>query len=575
MLRQKKICTLLLTLFTFFSVSDFFGTQTVHAADYRVEQWRVVELSFTSRKSYGNPFLDVDMIATFNGPGGKRIKRPAFWDGGKIWKVRFAPTQQGLWYYTTTATNTSDSGLHNKSGTIQANTYTGSLDIYKHGFLKRSNNNRYLTYADDKPFFWLGDDLTIFHKARLNESNKTVWKPMVSHPGSQWKGIVDRRVNQGYTTAHIALLAPTGLYWQPGMVGKLLNTDYFRNDMDPKVAYLANSGLVSALAVGFHSDVDNAQYPGDIRQGAAPLKKLAKYVVARYGAYPMMWSIVEPDQSNFQTRINRWREVGLEFNAHDTYNHPQNVWYWGTAYGNKPTHYLNDSPRWVDVIIHQCGHGSSASGAMWPTSQYAWYYGTYPTFPLVEAGGCNFEQINGPNNDEMVRWSLYRAVQAGSFGAGYGAHGIWNMVWDNNDTADDNGYQHRTWFEAIDYPGGFQMRHLRTFYTGLPWHELVPRRTGWATWSLIQSEFQMPVLKASQGGRAVTVFFPASYNTKGPTGTLHNLTAAHYTAKWFNPRIGAYISISTSITPTNGNWVVPQKPQISDWLLQVVANGTP
>lgn len=85
----------------------------------------------------------------------------------------------------------------------------------------------------------------------------------------------------------------------------------------------------------------------------------------------------------------------------------------------------------------------------------------------------------------------------------------------------------------------------------------------------------MPVLKASQGGRAVTVFFPAGYNTKGPTGTLHNLTAARYTAKWFNPRIGAYIPISTSITPTNGNWVVPQKPQISDWLLQVVANGTP
>ena len=136
MLRQKKIFILLLTLFTFFSVSDFFGTQTVHAADYRVEQWRVVELSFTSRKSYGNPFLDVDRVATFSGPGGKRIKRPAFWDGGKIWKVGFAPIQQGLWSYTTTATNTSDSGLHNKSGTIQANTYTGSLDIYKHGFLK-------------------------------------------------------------------------------------------------------------------------------------------------------------------------------------------------------------------------------------------------------------------------------------------------------------------------------------------------------------------------------------------------------------------------------------------------------
>jgi hypothetical protein len=268
------------------------------------------------------------------------------------------------------------------------------------------------------PIFWLGDDLTIFHKARLNESNKKVWIPAVANPSSQWKGIVDRRANQRYTTAHIALLAQTGLYWQPGMVGKLLNTDYFRNDMDPKFAYLANTGLVSALAVGFHSDIDDGRHPLDMRKGAEPLKQLAKYVVARYGAYPMIWSIVEPDQSNVQTRIDRWREVGLEFNAHDAYNHPQTVWYWGTAYGNKPTHYLNDSPRWVDV----------------------------------------------------------------------------------------------------------------------------------------------------------TVFFPTAYNTEGSTGTLHNLTAARYTAKWFNPRTGVYIPISTSIRPKNGNWAVPPKPQNTSYLLQVVAN---
>ena len=576
--KNFKACafSLLLTLFTLLSINV--STPTVHAADYTVEQWRVVELSFTSKKNYRNPFLAVDMWATFSGPDGMSIKRPAFWDGGNIWKVRFAPTQQGLWSYTTSATDTRDSGLHNKSGVIQSIVYTGELDIYKHGFLKRSTNNRYLTYADDKPFFWLGDDLTIFHKARLNKSNKTVWNPVVANPSSQWKGIVDRRVTQGYTIAHVALLAhlaQTGLYWQQGMVGKLLNTDYFRKDIDPKVAYLVDRGLVCALAVGFHADVDDARYPNDTLGGAEPLKKLAKYVVARYGAYPMIWAIVEPDQFNDQTRIDRWRGVGLEFNTHDTYNHPQTVWYWGTAYGNKPTYYLNDSPRWVDAIIHQCGHGSSASAAMWPTSQYTWYYDNYPKFPLVEAGGCNFEQINAPNNDEIVRWSLYRAVQAGSFGAGYGAQGIWNMVWDNNDTTDDFGLQHRNWFDAIDYPGGYQMNHLKTFYTDLPWHELVPRPRDWATWNLIQFEFQMPVLKASEGGKVVTVFFPTAYNTRGSVGTLHNLSAASYTAKWFNPRTGAYIPISTFITPTNGNWTVPKKPQTADWLLQVVANSAP
>lgn len=96
MLIQKKMFNLLLTLLALSSLSTFGGIQRVQAADYTVERWRVVELSFTSIKTYHNPFLDVDMVATFTGPDGTSIKRPAFCDGGNIWKVRFAPSQQGL-----------------------------------------------------------------------------------------------------------------------------------------------------------------------------------------------------------------------------------------------------------------------------------------------------------------------------------------------------------------------------------------------------------------------------------------------------------------------------------------------
>ena len=55
-----------------------------------VEQWRMVELPFTSSKSYENPVTDVNMTATFKN-GNTTIARPAFWDGGNSWKIRFAP----------------------------------------------------------------------------------------------------------------------------------------------------------------------------------------------------------------------------------------------------------------------------------------------------------------------------------------------------------------------------------------------------------------------------------------------------------------------------------------------------
>ena len=61
------------------------------------EQWRMVEISFTSEKTYADPFDEVDMQAIFLGPGAVKITRPAFWAGGNTWKVRFAPTLQGKW----------------------------------------------------------------------------------------------------------------------------------------------------------------------------------------------------------------------------------------------------------------------------------------------------------------------------------------------------------------------------------------------------------------------------------------------------------------------------------------------
>ena len=39
-------------------------------------------------------------------------------------------------------------GLHQVSGDLYCTKYTGNLDVYKHGFLRVSNDKRGMTYRD-------------------------------------------------------------------------------------------------------------------------------------------------------------------------------------------------------------------------------------------------------------------------------------------------------------------------------------------------------------------------------------------------------------------------------------------
>ena len=150
---------------------------------------------------------------------------------------------------TTSATDSSNSGLHHVTRTVQSDAYSGNLEIYKHGFLRVSANGRYLTYADGTPFFYLGDTHWILSHERFDTSNA----PGVS---SQFKYIVDKRVSQGFTVFQ----SEPG--WQERSA--LIRTDEeasadFKDgftsadlagfaNLDRKFKYIADHGLVHANA---------------------------------------------------------------------------------------------------------------------------------------------------------------------------------------------------------------------------------------------------------------------------------------------------------------------------------------
>ena len=281
-------------------ISLFPLTASAHEAIFRAEKWRMVEITLTSAHIHTDPFNTVTVTAIFT-HGNKQLSRPAFWDGGNRWKIRFAPPTIGDWSYHTTCSDPQDAGLQNQQGVIHTAAYKGNLPIFIHGFLKSSPDHRYFTYADGTPFFYLGDTHWEAMHERFNTSNA---------PGcvSQFKCEADKRVRQGFT-----------VYQSEWMAGGLPNPDEpvydwdngitdadmpgFQN-ADRKFEYLADHGLVIANAMNWRGLIP--KYSDDY------LQKLGRYWAARYGAFPVLWTMGQetdglyPDEAT--AMLNTWKK---------------------------------------------------------------------------------------------------------------------------------------------------------------------------------------------------------------------------------------------------------------------------
>jgi hypothetical protein len=96
------------------------------------------ELTLTSTKTYANPFLDVTVTVEYTKAGAPSLHGYGFWDGGATFKLRQAFPEPGTWHYKTTATDPSNSGLHNREGDVLVLPYSGPNPLYRHGFLQVS-----------------------------------------------------------------------------------------------------------------------------------------------------------------------------------------------------------------------------------------------------------------------------------------------------------------------------------------------------------------------------------------------------------------------------------------------------
>lgn len=313
------------------------------------EMWRPVILTFESACSFDNPFLDVEIWAEFTGPSGRVIRREAYWDGERIYRVSSAPTELGAWSYVIEAPE--QTGLNGRTGNVEAVPYTGDLDLYRHGFIRVADDSRMFAYSDGTPFFWLGDTHWEFaYRESWDTSN---------HPGmtSQFRGMVDLRAEQGFTVYQTNLRSDMGAgdrYWIDGGMAKgvedVPNVAFYQRELDRRMAYIADAGLVNALGQAWAFAILG-------EHAVEHQKHLARYLVARYGAYPMVWTLAGEvagyRKEGRAAMIDGWREVALEIEARDGYGHLATAHYTN----ERPfADYYQDEP-WMDFTLNQAGHG--------------------------------------------------------------------------------------------------------------------------------------------------------------------------------------------------------------------------
>ncbi len=489
----------------------------------QIKRWMCGQIDFRAQDNYGDPFNEVDITVAFTHESGETLIRPGFWNGKDEFAVRFAPTQTGKWTYKTYCSNRADKGLHNICGEIECVPYDGELEIYKRGFIKISENKRYFTYADGTPFFYLGDTHWLMPSEQLDTSN-------ADGIDSQFKFMVDMRLTQGFTVYQSEPISPPDLNYDDGFGED--DAEVFRENLDKKFAYVAEKGLVHANAqICFAGSIQNPKL------NAEYLVRLSKMWAARYGAYPVLWTVAQEVDPDFYCHANadKWIIVGETLYLNDCYKHPL------TGHMCNEGRCHPNTTKWGKLYYHSW-FGMQPQGVRRDSFEEFWNYS--PTKPIInyETG---YEHLW--NSADGALNAAYRSFFNGAFGYGYGAHGVWNNNISNTRWMNYDGYMR--WLDGTLQPGATKLWYFVQFCKMFAWQELIPHFEDSEYWNVPDS-----ACLATLGD----TFMVFNFDATDADITLKKLENVQYKYYTFDVNTGE-LALKGNVTPENNELTLPKK----------------
>ncbi len=569
--------------------TEVFPDDITEKTDYVTQTWVAVDLNFETDESYKEKEqLYVVFDAKFTNRETKTsLTIPGFWYGGKTFTVRFAPTEYGIWDFVTVCGT--DASLDGKTGTVAANAYKGELAIYRRGFVT-TNGTKHFVYADGTPFFYLGDTHWNMYDEEYDKGGLSAGRTGAK---SHFKYIVDKRVEQGFTVYQSEPIG-TKANLADGSLSSQDAAAFAKNDL--YYQYIAEKGLVHANAEFFFAGNMNAA----LMKNEKYLEAISRYWVARYSAYPVMWTLAQEidndfyrergDQKIYDYSNNPWVRIAEFLHKYDAYKHPlsghQENAIFTTVTGQGVTMSNADnggaSAFLSDEVTEKTGHSWWA--VQWQPDLKKQDNGKVPK-DYWNSGkvAINYESryCNLWTKDYGARSQSWIAMLNGFAGVGYGAADIWlyngtyNLDEPSNDGIETISVADKavTWSTAVNFESAYQQGYMRRFFESFEWWRLVPDFNDGNYFDGVVSSRKKSVYSCATIGNELYVIY--MYNKAVASGTVCNMDGgAVYEAKWFDPRTNTYTDIGEIKADTEKDgkpaWNAPDRPEALDYVLLLI-----
>jgi len=536
-----------------------------------VFQNNIAEWSLNSSVKYDDPFNQVKVSAYVTDPAGTTRRIPFFWGGGDLWRVRYSSALIGEHKYATVCDDESNVGLHGVTGSINILPYEGDNELFKHGSPAMSADRRYLEHRDDKrPFFWLADTWWLGLTTRLS------WP-------DGFRELTADRVNKGFNVVQIAAgLYPEmkpfdkrganekGFPWDPEF--KSINPGYF-DAADLKISWLVENGIVPCVVGcwGYFAD----------KYGVRNIKRHWDYLIARWGAYPVVWCAAGEANLRFYDELEwpgaeeyleksraDWTEITSYIKECDPFERLL------TIHPTKNGHEQVNDEKLLDLDMLQIAHGSFIS--LVPAVKQVKKALDRKSLPVINAESC-YEGICGSSWADVQRYSFWSSVLLGCCGHTYGADGIWqpNSIGEpfrqspyNASTGD------MTWQEACRLPGSSQLGAGKKLLCELPWHRF-EYRPDWieANFGFDGDTLSGGAFAAGVQGECRVIFLPILGEFFSGDIKVLNVEPNTYRTYRFDTIGGKRIELGNVEPDGNGVWHAPKVDKYQDWVLVMVRRG--
>ena len=521
---------------------------------------KVIEWDYYSKVKRVDPFNEVSLSVKV--VLDKKIWNiPAFWRGGDKWSVRFSSGIFGTYSVQTSCSDVTDLGLHDVLHILQIEKSECEDVSLEKMNLQVSSNKCSLEYENGKPFFWLGDTWW------MGLSKRLTWP-------EDFKELTQDRKNKGFTTILlVAGLFPDmdlfdergsnegGFPWTEDCIQ--INPAFF-DEADKRIDWLIQSGLRPCILGSWGYYIS--------KMGVEKIQKHWKYIVARWGAMPVIWCLAgeaampyylsSSPMEDKEQQLTGWTHIGQYIKKLDPFSrlitiHPIEV-------GRDEV----TNEKFLDFNFLQAGHSGykSISNMQSLIMQEKM---RQPLMPIL-IGEVNYEGIIHNTQAEVQRLTFWSAILLGVAGFTYGANGIWQVNTQKKafgPSPHGGTWGNLPWNEAYKLKGAKEIALAKQFLMHFDWWNLSPH----PEWIFPQEDILLtktPRIAGIYGKLRIIYFYgPVQPSIAAQYKLLCLEAQVEYKAFFWDPRIGKEYPLGIVIANENGEWDIPPLPTLEDWIL--------